>query len=283
MGNPQLLRSEDIHFAIKSAPQHHTPLGKAIGLPISPFRAISPFQPGHRLQPLILAPEAHHMRFEPSSYRPSVGKIASNDKHKQSEKHRRDEMGAYVQAADIIRGSLPPGLLFHCPVCIQDVSLNENISLLPTMPETATTIAIGAASKKTKNQSIEEGLMWQFSTILHGMREEVGSRLDDIRALASQMWHEKQLGKNNGANVLMEMLRKMRYACESHNVSPCSCGKHEVEDWPTDASGQLITPPNSNSRTSPVVSQKRSRETTEEEEEEEEENRRVRRRSMAHL
>lgn len=218
------------------------------------------------------------MKLEPSSNMSPAGKIASNGKHKQSEKHRRDEMGAHVQAADIIRGSLHPGLVFDCSVCMQDISLDEDICSSPTMSGNVTAIPIGAASKKTKNRSVEEGLMWQFFTVLHRRRAEVGSRLDDIRALAGQMWHEKQ----HGAEVLMELLRKLRYACEVHDISPCACGKHRIEDWPFDASGQLITPPNSSSRTSPMVGQKRSRETTEEEEEVEE-SRRVLRRSMARL
>lgn len=282
IGNPQLMRSENIHFAINSGPQHHTPPEKAIGLPVSSFRAISPFRPGRRVQPLILAPEGHRVKLEPSSYRSSAGKIASNDKHKQSEKHRRDEMGAYVQAADIIRGSLQPAIIFQCHVCIQDMSLNENLSSSPTTPDKVTTLAMGAASKKTKNQSIEEGLMSQFSMLLHKKREDVGLRLDEIRALAHQMWRKKQIGKSNGTEVLVELLYKMRYLCESHDIPPCACGKHEVEDWHIDGPGPLIMPPSSSSRNSPMVGRKRSRETTKEEEDIEE-GRRLRRRSMARL
>ncbi len=221
------------------------------------------------------------MKLERSYYRLSAGKIANNDKHKQSEKHRRDEMGAYVQTADILRGSLDPGILLDCNVCMRDMPLNKNLYSSATTPGNVTTIATGAVSKKTKNQSIEEGLMCQFSMVLHLSPEDVGLRLDEIRALASQVWREKHLGKDNDfakgskwdgdlrAEVYMEMLRKMRYACELHDVPACACGKHEVEDWLTDTLGTLMTPPSSSSRTSAMVGQKRSRETTKEEEEEE--------------
>jgi len=282
MDNRQLVQAENNRSAVKSGPQQHLTAKTGIGLPIGPFRAISPFRPGCRLQPLILAPEGHRMKLEPSSYRSSAGKIASNDKHKQSEKRRRDEMGAYVQAAEIVRASLHPGIFFNCPVCIQNMPFNDNACSSSSMPENVTPIAVGATFKKTKNQSIEEGLMWQFSTVLHLVREEVGSRLDGIRSLAGQMTLEKQCGRNNGAEVLMELLRKMRHVCELHDISPCACGKHEVGDWPTDDSCQLIMPPSSSLRTSPRAGLRRSRDTTEEEEKVDEK-RRVRRRSMARL
>ena len=233
------------------------------------------------------------MRLEPNPYRSSAaGKIASSDKHKQSEKHRRDEMGAYVQAGDILRGHIHPGVLSHCNVCIEDTSLHENLCSSSTMSENVAAVATGAISKKTNNQKLEKGLMWDFSTILHMWPHLVGSRLDGIRDLASQMWREKQLGRNNGfakgkkweansrAEVVTEILRKMRYACELHDVPPCACGKHAVEDWPNASLGTVMTPPSSSSRTSPMMGEKRSRETTEEEEEE---SRRLKRRSNARL
>jgi hypothetical protein len=292
MGNPQLMYAEDIHVAINGGPQPHTSSGKVTGLPIRPFKAISPFQPGRRLQPLIVASEGSRVKLESTSYRSSSGKIASNVKHKQSEKYRRDEMGAYVQAADILRGPLHPGILSHCNVCIEDMSLHESLCS-STLPDNAAAVTTGATLKKTKNQSLEEALMWQFSIVLHIWSHEVGLRLDHIRAVAGQMRRQKQLGKNNDfaksnkwdgdsrAEVLTEALRKMRYACEVHDVPPCACGKHEIEDWPNDALGSLMTPPSSSSRTSSMMGQKRSRETTEEEEEGE--HRRARRRSNAYL
>jgi hypothetical protein len=287
MGNPPLMYSENIHVAINGGPQHHAPSGKATGLPISPFRAISPFRDSRRLRPLVVAPEGSRVKHESTS---SSGKIASNDKHKQSEKHRRDEMGAYVLAADIIRGSLHPGILSHCNVCIENMSFQENLCSSSTLPENVAAVATGGVTKRTKNQSLEEGLMWDFSMVLHISPHEIGSCLDDIRALAGQMWREKQLGKNNHftksnkweadsrVEVLTEELRKMRYACEQHDVPPCACGKHEVEDWPNASLGTLMTPPSSSSTTSPMMGQKRSRETSEEAEEEKEEGRRTRRR-----
>ena len=292
MGNPQPMYSENIRVAINDGPQHHAPSGKATGPPISPLRAVSPFRNSRRLRPLVVAPEESRMK-QSTSYRSSSGKTASNDKHKQSEKHRRDEMGAYVLAADIIRGSLHPGILSHCNVCIEDMSFHESLCSSSTLSENVAAVAIGGVTKRTKNQSLERGLMWDFSMVLHISPHEIGSCLDDIRAVAGQMWREKQLGKNSHftksnkweadsrVEVLTEELRKMRYACEQHDVPPCACGKHEAEDWPNASLGAFMTPPCSSSTTSPMVGQKRSRETSEEEEGEE--GRRTRRRVGARL
>jgi hypothetical protein len=81
MGNPQLVYPENIDVVIKSGSQHHSPPEKSIGLPVSPSRAISPFRPGNRLRPLLVASEGPRLKLEPSSYRSSASKIASNDKH----------------------------------------------------------------------------------------------------------------------------------------------------------------------------------------------------------
>ena len=294
IGNQPPTCSEDFHFAIGSGPHHLTLPEKIIELPIRPLTTISQFRPVRRLEPLIEAPERPRLKLEPSSNRSSAFKVTSNDKHKQSEKHRRDEMSAYVQAAEIIRGTQNLGLHSPCSFCHRDMSIDESRCSSPTLPDDVTATVNGVISKKTKNQSIEEGLMYQFYGALHSRPNEVGSRLDDVRALVSQMWRDRQIGKNNdftksskwevdsGAEALMETLRKMRDACESHDVPPCACGKHQVDDWPTGTSGVQLTPPSSSSMISTTAGQKRSREVTDKEDELKEKTR-VTRRSMARL
>jgi hypothetical protein len=279
IGNSQIMYSENIHVAINGEPQHHTPSERATGLSITPFSVFS-FQPSRYLQPPIMATEESRVKLESTSYRSSSDKIASNNKHKQSEKHRRDEMGAYVQAGDILRGHLHPAIAVQCKVCIEDTSLHDNLCSPSTMSENVATFAIGVTSNKTKNQKVENSLMWEFSTILHFWPHKVGSRLDRLRAYTDQMRREKELGRNNDfaksskweadsqVEVLTELLRKMRYACELHYVPACATGKHEIEDWPNASLWSLMTPPSSSSRTSPMMTQKRSRETTGEEDEE---------------
>lgn len=168
-------------------------------------------------------------------------KAAQNDRHKLSEKHRRDGMGAFVQAGHALHDGLNPGLLAGCKICVRIEADDAHLLVapLPNMPSSGsnssadsenTSPLTGAKNKKPKNDMLEEGLMWQFSMILHHAPEFAGERLDRIRALAHEMDREKRVGMVSDharmkkwssdvrGEVLWDILARMEGVCRAHDV-----------------------------------------------------------------
>jgi hypothetical protein len=187
-------------------------------------------------------------------------------------------MGAFVQAIDIIGKDFHPGQRSRCPACIGNASQHENLCVSPTQPENITGAAAGLALKKTKNNILDETLMWKFSVVLHHCSpQEIGSYLDGIRALTERMAREKENGVRSDfprskrwnpdvrIEQLKEVLRTMVLDCARHGVEACACGKHCGEAWDVNFYGVKLTPPSSSTRTSPMAGRKRSREASEEE------------------
>lgn len=164
--------------------------------------------------------------------------MASNDRHKLSEKHRRDGMGAFVQAGDVLRKGLNPGALLGCRLCTSAASpasptssesSTSSRSRGPSHPSTAPTGAPKA--KKPKNNMLEEGLMWEFAWLLHVVPGQVPDHLDEIHRLAQQKARDKEFGMRNDwakrkkwdadvrAEVLGQALRVMEAECERHGLS----------------------------------------------------------------
>jgi hypothetical protein len=259
----QVLYARDV--PIKSEPELHSPTNADISSDIPPFRPSPPYGLERSsyapASSVIVAP----IKPEEPSYAASAGKTASNDRHKLSEKHRRDGMGAYVQAADILRKGLDPGVLSNCTVCAE-VADPLHKSSPPSIQSDAGTAPSGPAIKRTKNDMLADSLMWEFSIVLHLWPSALGKHLDGIRAFASQVASEKAFGLRNDfaksnkwradvrAEVLEQVLRTMEHDCE----------RHGVDAWASDI---MTPPPSSSSRTSPMIGQKRSREASPEDDE----------------
>jgi hypothetical protein len=249
---------------------------KASGASITPLSAASPFRQGRYLPSLVATPFGAHANQIPPVYTSPAGRIATNNKHKVNEKHRRDQMGAIVQAIDIMGKDIDPGKRAHCIICTGNASQHEILCVSPTKSENITATAMGSTFKKTKNDILHETLKWKFSAVLHLYPNKIGSYLDNIRALAEQMAREKEIGIENNfaksskwtqdvrAETLEGVLGEMVLDCARHGVNACACGKHSNESRDLNSSGAIMTPPSSVPSTSPVVGQKRSREAHEE-------------------
>lgn len=282
VSNLQTMVPKEVCPTTRSELQLHSPLDalKASRVSIVPFSAISSFGPEHHLPPLLAVTTGTHSKLEVPIYTSPAGRISSNDKHNVSEKHRRDVMGAVVQAIDIIGKDLSPGIgslvRSSCNTCIGAPSQYEDLCISLTQPENITAAAIGSSSKKTKNYILVETLMWKFSVVLHHFPHKIGWQLDGIRALVEQMAREKEIGLSNDfaksnkwnedvrALRLKKILRAMVLDCARHGFEICACGKHHSEAWDMNSSGAIPTPPSSSSRTSPIIGQKRSREASDE-------------------
>lgn len=234
--------------------------------------------------PSSLATPRHHPRQGYTAPRPRLNlsttsnltpaKIASNDRHKLSEKHRRDEMGAFVQAGDVLRKGINPGLLRNCSVCLADAA-QESPRVSPTAsPPSYSSIPnamqgpSAAKPKKPKNNILEESLMWEFSWLLHMVPGEVARHLDGIRDVAAQMARDKEYGLRNDwakrkkwdadvrSDVLEQALRFMEAESHRHGVDPWvtedmpRSKKRRTED--VDGSVQRTVPTPPSSRSSPV-------------------------------
>jgi hypothetical protein len=215
------------------------------------------------------------LKKETPVYGSLASKIASNDRHKLSEKHRRDGQYAYTLAANILSTGLEPGLLTRCPVCIAD-SESVNVSFMASFgSDNGTTSASesGPAPKKTKNDMLEDNLKVLFNVLLHVWPGQLAKRLDELRAEAAQIARERDFGLRNDfgksnkwhadvrASVYEQLLSSMEMQCQRHGIDPWA-----IEH--ADATMSPMSPPNSPtssstlSRTRSSTGKKRSREGT---------------------
>jgi hypothetical protein len=261
----------DFHQSVKYEPYSQSP-PYSVDLALPHVAAISSSRMTQRHHPYAGHP-ASRPRLNvstTSAYGLTPAKIASNDRHKLSEKHRRDAMGAFVQAGDVLRKGLNPGPLSGCHYCQSDAAQSSNHSSPTISPSTHLNIhssvsnGVNVRAKQPKNDMLEESLMWEFSWVLHMVPGEVARHLEGIRELAGQMAREKENGKRNDwakrkkwdadvrAEVLEQALRVMERESERHRVNP----------WMR--TGPVPTPPSS--RSSPTLGPLQSREGSDEEE-----------------
>lgn len=133
----------------------------------------------------------------------SASKQATNDRHKLSEKHRRDANGAFVQVAEILRSGINVGVLAGCAVCIAEEQAKT------ASPSSSSFSGGGGSgsrwspspdepahlpphkSKKPKNDKVQGSFMFHYAYLLHHNPERLGARLRGIREYAADLVKEK--------------------------------------------------------------------------------------------
>ena len=275
----------ELYPAIKAQSQLYSPTNASMAIPCALFTNESFPTPDYMYQPLGTIATTSQSKREPPPYGSLASKMASNDRHKLSEKHRRDGQYAFILAANILRKGLDPGFLSGCTICTEDAA-DQQLPFQSSFcsDSSASTHEVVPAPKKTKNDMLEDNLKCLFSVLLHLWPSELGKRLDEIRAEAAQTAREREHGLRNDfaksskwhadvrATVYEQLLSTMEMQCQRHGVIP----------WGTDAGRSMMSPPKSpdlasSERSYPgsITSQKRSGEVTAEVTEEE---RRVRQR-----
>jgi hypothetical protein len=260
------------YLPIKAEPQLHGPTYALRTAPCAPFTNVSLLKPDYIHQPQGTVVATSRVKWEPPPYGSSASKMASNDRHKLSEKHRRDGQYALTLATNILSKGLDPGLLSGCTICAEDAA-DQPLSFQSSFfsdSSTSTTEPV-PAPKKTKNDMLEDNLKCFFSVLLHLWPSELGKRLDELRAEASRTAREREYGLRNDfaksskwhtdvrATVYEQLLSTMEMQCQRHGVLP----------WGADAGRSMMSPPKSpdsasseRNYPSPIIGQKRPREAT---------------------
>lgn len=261
----------ELYLPIKAESQLYSPKNALRTTPYAPFAHVSPLKPDYICHPLRTVVATSQFKREPPRCGSSASKIASKDRHKLSEKHRRDGQYAFILAANILSKGMDPALFSGCTICAEDAA-DSPLSFQPICSESsASNLESVPAPKKTKNEMLEDSLMCWFSVLLHLWPNELGKRLDELRAEASQTAREREYGLLNDfaksskwhadvrATVYEQMLSTMEMQCERHGVLP----------WGTDDVRSMISPPKSpdpassqRSYPSSIIGLKRPREAT---------------------
>ncbi|KAI9729923.1 MAG: hypothetical protein M1818_008363 [Claussenomyces sp. TS43310] len=236
-------------------PPSHAPIQTPLASPLTPTASSPAFTLGFRPSLPGIPPRAS-VQIPPNTHsRPpaftahtlSAAKKASNDRHKLSEKHRRDGQGSFVRAGYEMRAGLNPGVLSDCRICMAEspsrrgstalcpssVSSSQEDSIMRSLSPSNGANAGGPGNgklKMAKNEMLEEGLMWEFSWVLHMVPQDVAMHLDRIRILAAQMEADKAFGLQSDwtrrkkwdadvrGEVLMLVVAKMEEECLRHSV-----------------------------------------------------------------
>lgn len=172
----------------------------------------------------------------------TAARIASNHRHKTSEKQRRDGNGSLTQAGHVLRNGMSPALLFNCSTCAASTdSEGSNQSHLPT-PQSSFSSALQSNQtlepkpKIPKNDILYHSILWEFDVILHnGTPEMVREKVDGVRALAMSMEEEKLTGLKNSlvnkdgrthkwssdvrGEVLFGVIQRMETSCREHGIA----------------------------------------------------------------
>ncbi len=153
---------------------------------------------------------------EPSLAIPSqtANKVATNARHKDAEKRRRDITVSCVQALEIFTRDIHPGVAAGCEVCIDGEATRKRLSRdkspAPSREGSASQSneknkepaldGLASRMKRPKNDKLEESCMAMYLYVLHHHPEIYPQRLEELKELAKEQKMERERGLREANN-----------------------------------------------------------------------------------
>lgn len=140
-------------------------------------------------------------------------KAATNARHKDSEKKRRDVAVSCVQTVEIFARDLHPGIAAGCQVCCieDDVERKRIAAANPAnlSGDDGRGDDLVSRMKRPKNDKLEESCMFMYRYVLHHEREMYPQRLEELAQLAAEQRREQDRGIRD-AGMNQTKLRKWK-------------------------------------------------------------------------
>lgn len=124
-------------------------------------------------------------------------KAATNARHKDSEKKRRDITVSCVQTVEIFVRDLHPGIAAGCQVCIEDDAARKAVQAANPANlsgDDGRGDDLVSRMKRPKNDKLEESCMFTYLYVLHHHRELYAQRLEELAELGVEQRREQERG-----------------------------------------------------------------------------------------
>jgi hypothetical protein len=182
----------------------------------------------------------------------TTNKQASKDRHKLSEKHRRDANGALVHMAHLYCTNMERAVRSECQTCI-DEQHNER----PTSAHTCSPLSQSSQSKlrKPKNTKIEDIIQFLQRIMYHHFQDCLPKAIQDLQEYSEQLAREKENGLATAdgekkrkkwsddvhADIVANELQSMLEQIDRHRLDPeppCHAPRKRKRSHDEDSDGQ---------------------------------------------
>lgn len=133
----------------------------------------------------------------------STKAAATNARHKDSEKKRRDITVSCVAAIEIFTRDIHPGVATGCQVCIEDETARKPLPAFDgtyNVDKSKDADGLLNRMKRPKNDKLEEGCMFQYLYVLHHHPEVYPQRVEELVELMKEQKKEQERGAKEAGN-----------------------------------------------------------------------------------